>query len=414
VNNKKLRPIILAGGSGKRLWPLSTKEKPKQFISIFGDLSLFDLSLQRVNKGSLFKKPIIVTSIDYLKFVEDSITRTGVEPEKIILEPFSKNTFPAISLTVLISLLKNKNESFMVTPSDHYISNNKEFHDSCKLAKGNVENGGLILFGVKPDRASTEYGYIQALNLEEEFNEVKEFIEKPSSEAVKKVLNKPNVLWNAGIFVFNGSWFLKACKEIDKQAFSEIEAITPRQYPSSLFFRPKKKRFKALSSYPFDKKFVEKNNANYVIPLSVDWSDLGSWVSLSELQKDRESELTLFSENRFKREKRPWGFFEVLMETDSSKVKLISVSVGHKLSLQKHKYRSETWYVVQGKAKVTKGNERFTLLNGDSIIIHKNEEHRLENISNEPLEIIEIQTGTYFGEDDIIRLKDSYGRAGLH
>ena len=314
----------------------------------------------------------------------------------------------------MISLLKNKDESFLVTPSDHYISKNKEFHDSCKLAKSNVDKGVLTLFGVKPDRASTEYGYIQAFDLEEEINEVKEFIEKPGPEVVKKILNKPNVLWNAGVFVFNGSWFLKECKEIDKQVFTEIEAIKPRQYPSSLFFYPNKKGFKALSSYPFDKKFVEKNNANYVIPLSVDWSDLGSWVSLSELQKDPESEFNLFSENSFKREKRPWGFFKVLMETDSSKVKLISVSIGHKLSLQKHKYRSETWYIVQGKAKVTKGNERFTMLNGDSIIIHKNEEHRLENASNEPLEIIEIQTGSYFGEDDIIRLKDSYGRAGLH
>ena len=132
------------------------------------------------------------------------------------------------------------------------------------------------------------------------------------------------------------------------------------------------------------------------------------------MQKDSKADFTLFPENSFKREERPWGFFEVLMETDSAKVKLISVSAGHKLSLQKHKYRSETWYVVRGEAKVTKDNERFTMTNGDSVIIKQNEEHRLENTSNEPLEIIEIQTGTYFGEDDIIRLKDSYGRADLH
>ena len=414
MNKRKLRPVVLAGGSGKRLWPLSTKERPKQFISLFGEFSLFDLTLQRLNKGSLFKKPIIVTSEGYLEFVQDSILRTGVEPEKIILEPFSRNTFPAISLAVMTSLLKNKDENFLITPSDHYISKNKEFHNSCKLAKSNLEKGGLTLFGIKPDRASTEYGYIRAANLEEEVIEVKEFIEKPSLETAKEILNTPNVLWNAGIFIFNGSWFIKACKKINQEVFAEMEDIKPKKYPSSLCFYPSKKRFKELSSHPFDKIFVEKNNANYVIPLGADWSDLGSWVSLSELQKDPESKFTLFSENNFKRENRPWGFFEVLMETDTSKVKLISVSVGHKLSLQKHKYRSETWHVVQGKAKVTKGNERFTMLNGDSIIIHKNEEHRLENISNEPLEIIEIQTGTYFGEDDVIRLKDSYGRAELH
>jgi mannose-1-phosphate guanylyltransferase len=414
VSKKKLRPIVLAGGSGKRLWPLSTKEKPKQFISLFGDLSLFDLSLQRLNNGSLFKRPIIVTSVDYLEFVEDSIIRTGIEPEKIILEPYSRNTFPAISLAVMISMLKDKEESFLVTPSDHYISKNKQFYTACKLAKSNVEKEGLTLFGVQPDRGSTEYGYIKAKNLDEEINEVEEFLEKPSSAVVKKILNKPNVLWNAGIFTFKGSWFLKACKEINKEIIQNIEDIKPKFYPSSLHFYPSKKKFKELSSCPFDKIFVEKNKKNHVISLSAGWSDLGSWVSLSELQKDPETQFTLFSENSFKREMRPWGFFEVLMETDSSKVKLISVSAGKKLSLQKHKYRSETWYVVQGKAKVTKGNERFTMLNGDSVIIDKNEEHRLENTSKEPLEIIEIQTGTYFGEDDIIRLKDSYGRADLH
>ncbi len=414
MDKKKLRPVVLAGGSGKRLWPLSTKQRPKQFISLFGDFSLFDLTLQRLNKGSLFKKPIIVTSEDYLEFIEDSIMRTGVEPEKIILEPFSRNTFPATSLAVMISLLKNKDENFLVTPSDHYISRNKEFHDSCKLAKSNVEKGGLTLFGVKPNKASTEYGYIRAANLEEELIEVNEFIEKPSQEMVREILNKPNVLWNAGIFIFNGSWFLKACNEINQEILGEMEDIKPKQYPSSLYYFPNKERFKELSNHPFDKAFIEKNSRNYVIPLSTDWSDLGSWVSLSDLQKDSSAGLTLFSDNNDKRVKKPWGFFEVLMETDSSKVKLLSVSAGHKLSLQKHKYRSETWHVVQGKAKVTKGNERFTMLNGDSIIINKNEEHRLENISDEPLEIIEIQTGTYFGEDDIIRLKDSYGRAELH
>ena len=411
---RKLRPIVLAGGSGKRLWPLSTKEKPKQFISLFGDLSLFDLSLQRLNNRSLFKKPIIVTSVDYLEFVEDAIIRTGIEPEKIILEPFSRNTFPAISLAVMISMLKDKEESFLVTPSDHYISKNKEFYAACKLAKENAEKEGLTLFGVKPNRGSTEFGYIKAKNLDKEINEVEKFIEKPNSLVVKKILNKPNVLWNAGVFTFKGSWFLKTCKEINKEIIEDIEAIKPKCYPSSLYFYPSKKKFKELPNYPFDKIFVEKNNINQVIPLNAGWSDLGSWVSLAELQKDPENKFTLFSENSIKTEIRPWGFFEVLMETDSSKVKLISVSAGKKLSLQKHKYRSETWYVVRGKAKVTKGNERFTMLNGDSVIINKNEEHRLENASKEPLEIIEIQTGTYFGEDDIIRLKDSYGRADLH
>ena len=414
MREQNLRPIVLAGGSGKRLWPLSTKERPKQFIPFFGEYSLFDLTLQRLNKASLFKKPIIVTSEDYLSYVEDSITRTGIEPEKIILEPSSKNTFPAISLAVTTVLLKHKDENFIVTPSDHYISRNKAFHSSCVIARNNLKNGGLTLFGVKPDNASSEYGYIAATNLTKDINEVHEFIEKPDNKIAKEMFNRKDVLWNAGIFIFKGSWFIEACKAIDKQIFDEIDRLRPASYPSVLHILPDKKKFNKVSDLPFDKAFVEKNKTNYVTILDAGWSDLGSWITLSNLQRDLSNEMTLFPDSAYYREERPWGYFETLMETETSKVKLLCVLPNHRLSLQKHKYRSETWYVIRGEAKVTKGNERFSLLSGDSIIIKQNEEHRLENLSSEALEIIEIQTGTYFGEDDIIRIKDSYGRTDLH
>mgnify|MGYP001253330717 FL=1 len=414
MRKQKLRPIVLAGGSGKRLWPLSTKERPKQFIPFFGEYSLFDLTLQRLNKASLFKNPIIVTSEEYLSYVEDSITRTGIEPEKIILEPFSKNTFPAISLAVITALLKEKDENFIATPSDQYISKNKEFHKSCVIARNNLNNGGLTLFGVNPDNASSEFGYIAANSLNEDINEVHEFIEKPDNMKAKEMFNRKDVLWNAGIFTFKGSWFVEACKEVDKKIFDEIVGLRPTKYPSSLLFLPNKKKFNKISDLPFDKAFVEKNKTNYVTILDAGWSDLGSWIALSNLQRDLSAEMTLFPDSTHYREERPWGYFETLMETDTSKVKLLCVLPNHRLSLQKHKYRSETWYVIRGEAKVTKGNERFSMLSGDSVIIGQNEEHRLENLSNETLEIIEIQTGTYFGEDDIIRIKDSYGRTDLH
>ena len=414
MNTRKLRPIVLAGGSGKRLWPLSTEEKPKQFISFFGEYSLFDLTLQRLNKASLFKKPIIVTSKKYLRFVEDSIIRTGVEPEKIILEPYSKNTFPAICLAVTLALLKNKDESFIVTPSDHYLSKNKQFHNSCRISKNQLDHDGLILFGVKPDNASTEYGYIEAKHINADINEVESFIEKPDSKKAKEMLSRQYVFWNAGIFIFKGSWFIDTCKKIDNKILNDINNMKPKKYPASLYFSPDKDQFKELSKMPFDKVFVERNKKNYVNILDAGWSDLGSWISLSSLQRHLNNEMTIFPESNYIREERPWGYFETLMETKSSKVKLLSVYPNQKLSLQKHKYRSETWYVISGEAKVTKGNERFSMLTGDSVIINQNEEHRLENSSNVPLEIVEIQTGTYFGEDDIIRLKDSYGRADLH
>ena len=414
MNVNKLRPIILAGGSGKRLWPLSTKDKPKQFIPLFGEYSLFDLTLTRINKASLFKKPIIVTSKSYLHFVEDSIVRTGIDVEKVILEPCSKNTFPAISMAVMIALLKNKDESFIVAPSDHYMSKNKDFHKSCRLAKNNLDKAGLILFSVKPERASSEYGYILVNNLDKEINEVNEFFEKPNSVIAKKIFNKPDTFWNAGMFAFKGSWFIEACNKVNKEALKELDSCIPKDYPKTHNFLLNEDNYKNVSNSSFDKAFVERNDTNYAVSLDSGWLDLGSWVSLSALQRDPKSEMTIFSDSHNFKEKKPWGFFETLMETETSKVKLLSVSPNQKLSLQKHRFRSETWYVIRGEAKITKGNERFTMVSGDSVVIKQNEEHRLENISDERLEIIEIQTGTYFGEDDIIRIEDSYGRADLH
>ncbi len=411
---KKLRPIVLAGGSGKRLWPLSTKEKPKQFISLFGDYSLFDLTLQRLNNTSLFKKPIIVTSKDYLPHIKDSYRRTGIEVEKVILEPESKNTFSAISLATMMALIKDKEENFLVAPSDHYLSNNQEFYNSTKKAASIVINDGLILFGVKPSSPSTEYGYIQTNEERDEVYQVSKFVEKPSASKAKSLIKKNNTFWNAGIFVFKGSWLIEACKDKHKMSLVEIQDVLPKKYPSELYFTPDTEKFSYLLEAPFDKAFVEKNNNNIMLKLDAGWSDLGSWVALSALQKDLKSQMTLFEANETIREEKPWGYFETLMETVSSKVKLLSISPGHKLSLQKHRYRSETWYVINGKAKVTKGNERYSMVAGDSVIIEANEQHRLENISETQLEIIEIQTGTYFGEDDIVRLKDSYGREDLH
>ena len=414
MKQKKLRPIILAGGSGTRLWPLSTKEKPKQFIPLFGEYSLFDLTLQRLNKDSLFKKPIVVSSKQYIEYIHDSMERTGVELELIILEPQAKNTFPAITLAVKMAMMNNEDETFFIAPSDHYISKNKEFHDTCKVALEKSEENCLVLFGIRTESPSSEYGYIVSKSHEEEVNKVKKFVEKPDFDKAKNLLNKHNALWNSGMFIFNGPWFLDTCQEIKLEDLNKISNILPKYYPKNLEFYLPKDKFSKLNSTSFDKAFVEKINKSYVTVLNAGWSDLGSWISLSALWSDPNSKMTIFSGIDHSRVNKPWGFFEVLMETDVSKVKFISVLPEQKLSLQKHQYRSETWYVISGKAKVTKGNERFTMLSGDSVIINQNEEHRLENVSEQPLEIIEIQSGTYFGEDDIVRIKDSYGRAGLH
>jgi len=402
--SKKLRPIVLAGGIGKRLWPLSTESRPKQFIPIFKELSLFDLTLQRIN-NSLFKKPIIVTSERYLKQIQGSFERTGLKPSLIVLEPESKNTFPPIIAASILSNKELKNEKFITMPSDHYIANNQNFYTTCKKTlKTNKEN--LFLLGVKPEYPSQEYGYIRGLK------DRIEFIEKPSIEIAKRLFNQRNIFWNSGIFIFGKDWILNKSKEIDSINFERInEAVKKGERLGNLFYL-KDSHFSKIKPISFDKGFVEKCNDLSMLPLDAGWTDLGSWVSLRALEENKLP--SIYEDKLDTKIERPWGFFQILLETSSTKLKLIKVMPKQKLSLQKHKFRSERWHVIKGRAKVVRDNEKFTLELGDSIDIEKSQTHSLENVEDSPLEIVEIQTGEYLGEDDIIRLEDIYGRADLH
>ena len=410
----KLRPILLAGGSGTRLWPLSTEDMPKQFIPIFREFSLFDLSLQRLNKSSLFKKPIIVTSERYLGLVNNSLLRTGIEAEKIILEPEAKNTSPAITLAVILGMKVNDSENFLVTPSDHYIALNKNFYDSCIIAKSHLKQEGLILLGVKPNNPSTEYGYISTEVKDDKIKRVNGFIEKPNLDKAKILLKKPGIFWNSGMFIFNGRWYLESLKEIDDSFLTTSQKAVDLGITNDKLFSPDEDTFNKFKKKSFDKAFVEKNITISMVNLNAGWSDLGSWASLGALHGDPDSGMTLYNEEDYNRIIKPWGYYETLMELEESKVKLLSVTPGEKISLQKHAYRTEKWFVIQGDAKVTRGDEELNLQPGDTITIEKNQLHRLENDSKNPLKIIEVQTGSYFGEDDIVRVEDTYGRTDLH
>jgi mannose-1-phosphate guanylyltransferase/mannose-6-phosphate isomerase len=412
--DNKLRPILLAGGSGSRLWPLSTEDKPKQFIPIFKEFSLFDLSLQRLNKNSLFKKPIIVTSDKYIQYVNDSLLRTGIEAEKIILEPEAKNTFPAITMAVILGLKKNSSENFFIAPSDHYISLNKKFYDSCIQAESSMRNTGLILMGIKPEHPSIEYGYISSRTSKNAVKTVNSFIEKPDIESSRALIKKSDVYWNSGMFLFNGKWFVDELNKLDKKMFLNVSSALKAGSFIGNIFAPDKKLFKKIKKYSFDKGFVEKISDISMVILDAGWSDLGSWASLGALHKDPNSDMTLYSKGAYSRVEKPWGYFETLMENNLSKLKLLSVFPGGKLSLQRHERRMETWYVIQGEAKVTKGVQKLILHTGESVSIEKNQLHRLENETDNSLKVIEVQSGSYFGEDDIIRVQDTYGRAGLH
>ena len=414
MSAKKLRPIILAGGSGKRLWPLSTKERPKQFISLFGDLSLFDLTLQRVNNRDIFKRPIIVTSEEYLNLVEESLSKTGLEVEMVFLEPESKNTFSALVLPVLAAIRKKQVERYMVMPSDHYIPFNKSFYETSSNIQNLFKRDALTLLGVTPDSPSTEYGYISTIPSNNTLKKVKSFIEKPDQEKAKNLIKQPDTLWNSGIFCFEGKWLSESIKNKNPDFHSMILELLPTEELNQLYFYPDKLKFSQLEDISFDKGFVESNIENYVANLDAGWTDLGSWHSLSNLQKNPEHGLTLYREGNYPRTEKPWGFFEVFLETEFSKVKILSINPNQMLSMQMHKHRAETWYIIQGVATVTLDHKILELHPGESIVIDKQEKHRVQNFGNEVLEIIEIQTGTYFGEDDIVRFEDMYGRKDFH
>ncbi len=411
---KKFRPIILAGGSGKRLWPLSTDEKPKQFISLFGDFSLFDLTLQRVNNRDLFEKPVVVTSEKYIEFVEHSLTKTGLEVETVFFEPESKNTFAALTLPVLTAIERKKSERYMVMPSDHYIQFNKSFYEACSNVQNQFKNKALTLFGVKPNSPSTEYGYISMTPSSNCLKIINSFIEKPVLEKAKLLIKQPDTLWNAGIFCFEGKWFSKSIESKFPEMYSIMLDILSGENLKQLYFYPSKEKFSKLEDVSFDKAFIESNKDNFVANLEAGWTDLGSWHSLIKLQKDPSHGLTLRTEGSYPRTEKPWGYFEVLLENEFSKVKILSINPNQMLSMQMHRYRSETWYIIQGKATVTLGDQIIELFPGESISIDANEKHRVQNFGDEVVEILEIQSGSYFGEDDIIRFEDIYGRNDFH
>ncbi len=414
MSSKEFRPIILAGGSGKRLWPLSTKERPKQFIPLFGDLTLFDLTLQRINNRDIFKKPIIVTSEEYLSMVEESLSKTGLEVEKIFLEPEPKNTFSASVLPVLDALKRNEEERYMVMPSDHYIPLNKSFYETCTTIKNQFRKKALTLLGVAPENPSTEYGYISVYSSNEELKRVKSFIEKPELEKAKLLIRQPDTLWNSGMFCFDGKWLSESIQLKNPKMYSLMQDLLPNSELNQIYFYPDKNKFSKLIDISIDKAFVESNEQNLVATLEAGWTDLGSWHTLSNLQREPEHGLTLYAEGDYSRTEKPWGYFEVLFESEFSKVKILSVDPEQMLSMQMHEHRSETWYVTQGIATVTKGNITFDLHPGESVEIDQKERHRVKNSGIEVLEIIEIQTGTYFGEDDIVRFEDIYGRTDFH
>ena len=463
-------PIILAGGSGTRLWPLSRKIHPKQFISLVNETSLFQDTLTRLPKEAL--DPIVICNEDHRFLVAEQAREINVTLNSIILEPIGRNTAPAIALAAIKVLNDFENPILIVLAADHKIENKSAFHDAIKIAHKLAENNKLVTFGIIPKSAETGYGYIEIEKKDKaEYFDIKSFVEKPNKKNAINFLNSGNYLWNSGMFMFNASIYLSELNKFEPEILTSCKKSLSNEFKDLEFIRIDKKEFCKSPNQSIDYAVMEKTNKAKVVPLDAGWSDVGSWDALMHSKiKDSlgnvvEGDVTidnvknsyLYSTSRLiaasniedllvidtqdallvttrdnslnvkyivKRLKenkrtetenhrkvyRPWGYYDSIDIGQNFQVKRILVNPGAKLSLQKHLYRSEHWVVVRGVAKITRGDEIFYLKENQSTYISQGEKHRLENTEKYPLEIIEVQTGNYLGEDDIVRLKDDYQR----
>lgn len=470
----KITPVILSGGSGTRLWPVSRELNPKQFLDFFGQNSLFQKSILRVNSDS-FSKPIVVCNNEHRFTVAEEMRKISVEPNSIILEPCGRNTAPAIAMAALAVMTNDKaNDVILVMPSDHIILQEDKFIEHVKNSYQAAADGYLITFGIKPDKAETGYGYIKKSSKIDNFSEVfavEKFIEKPDLETAQKFLTDGNYLWNSGIFMFRASAYLEALQKYHNDIFISCINAHNKARQDLDFTRVGVEDFEACKNISIDYAVMEKAQKVAVVPVSIGWSDVGSWQAVAEssavdengnsllgdsfalktknsyinsrhgivaaigvenlviislkdvvlvLNKDNAQDVKKMFETlkQMKREEcvndpkvqRPWGSFEVIDISDRFKVKRITVKPGASLSLQMHNHRAEHWIVVRGTAHVTCDKDEFVLTEDKSTYIPIGKKHRLENKGKIPLELIEVQTGEYLGEDDIVRFSDIYGR----
>jgi mannose-1-phosphate guanylyltransferase/mannose-6-phosphate isomerase len=472
----KITPVILAGGAGERLWPLSRAMYPKQFISILGDKrSLFQHCLDRVVDAEQFNPPIIIGSEDHRFVIAEQLRQSGIKAESIILEPMRRNTAPAIALGALVALKSDPNALILVKPADHLIRDNQAFLKAVKLGVVAAEQGKLVTFGITPDSPHTGYGYIKhgnKLSDAEGVFSVAKFVEKPDAQTAANYLKEGGYTWNAGIFLFKARDYLIALEQLAPEVAAACKRAVDKMVSDEDFARPDKSAFESSPSDSIDYAVMEKTDKAAITPVDMGWHDLGSWNALCEISpKDADNNAligpasvydcknSLIKSDKYliagvgldniaviaaddailvadrsrledvkklvgklKAEKlkhvdehsfsnRPWGSFWSMDKGDRYQVKRLTVKPGGKISLQKHSKRSEHWIVVSGIATVTNGDKVFDLNENESTYIPVGTVHRLENRQKIDLNIIEVQTGGYLGEDDIERFDDIYGRA---
>lgn len=468
-----LVPVILAGGSGSRLWPLSREAYPKQFIPLIDNQSLFQQTLARLTHLADCGTPIVMGNEQHRFLMAEQIRQSLIPNCSLILEPCFKGTAPAVALAAVHALAKyNKDVTLLVLAADHTMSDVNGFAASVNDALFASLEGKLVTFGIRPTFAHTGFGYIQqGKALANKGFEIARFVEKPDFKTAQKYVDGQNYWWNSGMFLFSASQFLQELMLHDEKMFRCAKAAIENAVVDVDFIRPDPTHFEECPSDSIDYALMEKTMNGALVPLQTPWSDVGAWDALTELyphdakgnvcqgdviaqnsencfvhseqrlvaavgvkdliivetadavlvlDKNQAQEVktvvnTLRANARkevtyHRRVSRPWGYFESIDEGDRFQVKRITVAVGQKLSLQRHHHRSEHWVVVKGTARVTRGEEIFLLSENQSTYIPIGVNHRLENVGKIPLEMIEVQSGAYLGEDDILRLEDQYGR----
>ena len=397
----KIRPVILCGGAGTRLWPETDKSIAKQFID-FGGWCLFEKTLSRI-KSPIYDYPIISTNVKYLKEVKYFLAKNKIKKYKIILEPLKRNTAPAILSSSLISDIPIK-QPLVFFSADHLIEKINSFNNAIKRNLNLLNDNNIFIFGIKPTTPSSDYGYF-LIKGKTKSKKISKFVEKPSTTYAKNIIKK-NGYWNSGIFLLTKESLINNFRKKQPNILKNcLKAVLDSKYKNNTYFL-NKKSFNKSRSISFDYAILEKSNSIHGIRLNIPWSDLGSWTEILKMYNNQK--LKYFKkENVFYR---PWGKYINLYRGKGFLIKELIIKPKGCLSLQKHFHRSEHWLISQGKAKITIDKKNFYKEANESVFIPKGSIHRVENKYKKSIKIIEAQLGSILKESDIIRYQDIYGR----